>query len=290
MEFYLKIVNDILTKGKIKSNRTGVDTLSLSGVIFEHDMSKGFPLLTTKKMYVKSVFGELEFLIKGLTDKKWLQDRGIHIWDDWCNPQKVPYGHDEETKMKMKEERDLGPLYGFQWRYFDADYLGYDADYTNKGRDQLKEAVEILKTNPYDRRMIVSAWNPKQINQMALPPCHYSFQLLANEDTNELDLLWNQRSIDTMLGLPFNIASYGLLLHLLAKESGFKEGRLVGFLADTHIYKNHFEGARKQLEREPLKLPIIETEKFNSIFNWEYTDTKLIDYNSYPKIKFDIAV
>src|SRR3989344_7028222 len=105
MEFYLKIVNDILTKGKIKSNRTGVDTLSLSGVIFEHDMSKGFPLLTTKKMYVKSVFGELEFLIKGLTDKKWLQDRGIHIWDDWCNPQKVPYGHDEETKMKMKEER-----------------------------------------------------------------------------------------------------------------------------------------------------------------------------------------
>ena len=291
MRQYLKIVDGILTKGSLKSNRTGTDTYSISGMTFEHEMSEGFPLLTTKKMYTRAVLGELEFFIKGLTDKKWLQDKNIHIWDEWANPKKAPYGHSKEAKKRMLEERDLGPIYGFQWRHFGAEYTGYDADYKEKGFDQLKwNVVEPLKENPNDRRMIVSAWNPLQEHQMALPPCHYSFQVLANKDTKKLDLLWNQRSIDTMLGLPFNIASYGALLHLLAKESGLKEGKLVGFLGDTHVYENHINGANEQLKRKPMKLPKIETENFTSIFDWKFTDTKILNYESQEKIKFNIAV
>lgn len=288
MEQYLKIVREILEEGVQKENRTGVDAITLAGTIFKHNMSDGFPLLTTKKMYFRAVKSELEFFIKGLTDKKWLQDRKNRIWNEWCNPEKVPYGHDEETKQRMVDERDLGPIYGFQWRHFNADYQGYDADYSDKGVDQLSNLIDKLKTNPGDRRMIVSAWNPNQLHQMALPPCHYSFQVTVVDD--KLNLLWNQRSVDTMLGLPFNIASYGLLLHLLAKESGFEEGKLVGFLADTHIYENHINIAREQLEREPRELPTIETNNFTSIFEWDNRDTKPINYNPHPPLKFDIAV
>lgn len=256
--------------------------------MFEHDMSEGFPLLTTKKLYFKGIKSELEFFIKGLTDKRWLQERENHIWDEWCNPKKVPYGNDEESKRKMKEGIDLGPIYGFQWRHWNAEYDGFDKDYSGKGIDQLEKIVNTLKKNPNDRRMIVSAWNPEQISEMALPPCHYGFQVTVIKD--KLNLLWNQRSVDTMLGLPFNIASYGLLLHLLAKESGFKEGKLIGFLGDVHIYKNHLEGAKEQLKREPFSLPTIQTKNFSSIFDWEYTNSKLEDYQSHPKIEFSIAV
>jgi len=290
MRAYLDIVKHILEKGERKQNRTGVDAISVAGVMFEHDMARGFPLLTTKKMFFKGVSTELEFFIKGLTDKKWLQEKGNHIWDEWASPKKAAYGHDEAAKQKMAEERDLGPIYGFQWRHFGAPYENWNNDYSNKGIDQLKQVVEKLKTNPDDRRMIVSAWNPLAIPEMALPPCHYSFQVTVIN--GKLNLLWNQRSVDTMLGLPFNIASYALLLHLLAKESDLKEGRLVGFLADTHIYVNHEESAREQLSRDPDKYPLpkIETENFDSIFNWQAENTKLSDYESYPKIKFEIAI
>jgi len=290
MQSYLNIVKNILENGEQKADRTGTGTLAIAGAIFEHDMAKGFPLLTTKKMPFKVMAAELEFFIKGLTDKQWLKDRNCHIWDEWCDPQKVPYAHDEETKKKMAEERDLGAIYGFQWRHFNAPYSSYDSDYSGQGIDQLKKVIESLKNNPSDRRMIVMAWNPCMLDKMALPPCHYGFQLTVIN--GRLNLLWNQRSVDTMLGLPFNISSYALLLHLLAKETGLKEGKLVGFLADVHIYVNHLEGAKEQLTRDPnlYLLPQIKTEKFTSIFDWQYTDTELIGYQSYPSIKFSIAV
>ena len=290
MKAYLDIVKNVLEKGVKVETRQGIPAYTIAGAIFEHDMSKGFPLLTTKKMSFRLISTELEFFINGITDKEWLRGRNNHIWNEWAKPQKAPYGHDDASKKKMLEERDLGPIYGFQWRHFNASYINYDSDYTGKGIDQLKKIVETLKTNPRDRRMIVSAWNPLQFNEMALPPCHYSFQITTIGD--KLNLMWNQRSVDTMLGLPFNIASYALLLHLLAKETGFKEGKLVGFLADVHLFENHIEGAREQLSRDPNKYPLpkIETENWKSVFGWKNEDTKIIDYQSYDKIKFKIAI
>lgn len=290
MQAYLDIVKKILDEGVKKDDRTGTGTLAIAGAIFEHDMSKGFPLITTKKMPYKVIASELEFFIKGKTDKKWLQDHNNHIWDEWANPKKAPYGHDEKAKKKMVEERDLGPVYGFQWRHFNAPYYNHDTDYRDQGVDQFKKMVENLKNNPSDRRMIVNSWNPSMLDQMALPPCHYCYQVTVLD--GKLNLLWNQRSVDTMLGLPFNIASYATLLHLLAKETGYSEGKLVGFLADVHIYSNHIVGAREQITRDPNKYPLpqLVTEKFTNIFDWQCEDSKIVGYESYPKISFDIAV
>ena len=290
MQTYLDIVRRILDTGERKSNRTGTDTIAIAGAMFEHDMSKGFPLLTTKKTPFKLVASELEFFIKGITDKKWLQEKNNHIWDEWAAPKKAPYGHDEESKKRMAEERDLGPIYGYQWRNYNGKYEGHNVCSIEKGVDQIKTVVEMLKKNPHDRRMIVSAWNPLMLTEMALPPCHYAFQVTVIN--GKLNLLWNQRSVDVMLGLPFNIASYALLLHLLAKESGFAEGKLVGFLADTHIYTNHIDGAKEQLTRDPntYPLPNIQTDNFTSIFDWKCEDSKILNYQSYPSIKFDIAI
>jgi thymidylate synthase len=290
MRAYLDIVDKILKEGVLCPNRTGISAFTIAGAIFEHDMANGFPLLTTKKIPFKLIASELEFFIKGITDKKWLQKRGNHIWDEWAKPQLAPYGHDEESKKRMREERDLGPVYGFEWRHFNAPYENYQTDYKGKGIDQLKKVVETLKSNPRDRRMIVSAWNPIQFEEMALPPCHYAFQVTVID--GKVNLLWNQRSVDTMVGLPFNIASYALLLHLLAKEAGLKEGKLVGFLADVHIYENHIEGVREQISRDPEKFPLpkIETENWKSIFDWSFEDTKIESYQSYDKINFEIAV
>ncbi len=290
MQAYLDIVKKVLEQGERKMNRTGIDTIATAGAIFEHDMSTGFPLLTTKKMPYKVIASELEFFIKGKTDKKWLQDHNNHIWDEWAYPKKAPYGHDEKSKQRMKEERDLGPIYGFQWRHFNAPYYNFETDYVNQGVDQLKKIIEKLKTDPNDRRMIVMAWNPLALHEMALPPCHYGFQVTVIN--GKLNLLWNQRSVDTMLGLPFNIASYATLLHLLAKETGLQEGKLVGFLADVHIYVNHLEGAREQLTRNPnlYPLPKLVTENFTSIFDWQCGDSKIEGYQSYSKIELAIAI
>jgi len=290
MKAYLDIVKKVLEEGQIKSTRQGTDAHTMTGAFFEHDMADGFPLLTTKKVPLRLVASELEFFIKGITDKQWLLDNNNHIWDEWANPKKAPYGHDEESYKRMMEERDLGAIYGFQWRHFNAPYDNYDSDYMGKGVDQLKKVVDTLKTNPNDRRMIVMAWNPSMLDEMALPPCHYGFQVTVIN--GRLNLLWNQRSVDTMLGLPFNIASYALLLHLLAKEAGLKEGKLVGFLADVHLFVDHVEGAKEQLSRDPskYKLPTIKTDNFISIFDWKYQDTAVLDYESYDKIKFNIAI
>jgi len=284
MDAYLDIVQNILEKGSYKSNRTKVPAYSITGKMFEHDMSEGFPLLTTKRMPFGMIASELELFIKGITDKKWLQKRKNTIWDDWAWQKKVPYGHDTETQNSMFMERDLGPIYGWQWNHYGAEYDGFEKDYSGKGINQLEKLVDTLKTNPNDRRMIVSSWNPTQLDEMALPPCHYSFQITVLDD--KLNLLWNQRSVDTGLGLPFNIASYGLMLHLLAKETGFEEGKLIGFLGDVHIYENHISGLETQLTRKPYSLPSIRTENFNSIFDWEYLDSEIYDYSAHDRLNF----
>ena len=283
---YFRLVNTILEKGKWKGNRTGMDCLTIAGFMYEHDMSDGFPLLTSRKLPFKSTKVELEFFIKGLSSKKWLQDRGCHYWDAWCNPRRVPYGNDEETKAKMAAEDDLGLIYGTQWRYF-SDPNG--CDWGHDSVDQLKNVVDTLKTNPMDRRMIVSAWNPLVLypNSMAaLPSCHYGFQVTVID--GYLNLLWNQRSIDVCCNQ--SITTYGLLLHLLAKESGFKEGKLIGFFADCHIYKNHIDNVKQQLQQETFTLPTVLTKKFTSIFDWTYEDTELINYKYSNPIKYEVSV
>ena len=290
MRTYLDIVKKILETGERKTSRTGIDTLVIPGMMFQHDMKNGFPLLTTKKVPYRLVTTELEFFIKGITDKKWLQDRNNHIWDEWCTPLKVPYSHDAATKQKMIAERDLGTIYGWEWRHFGAQYQSYETDYTGQGVDQLKKLVDDVKAKPDSRWHLVLAWNPMDINKAIPPYCHYAFQVTVMN--NRLNLFWSQRSADVALGLPFNIASYATLLHLLAKETNYQEGILTGFLADTHIYVNHVDGLKEQLTRDSTKypLPTIDTKNFTSIFDWKAEDTELQNYQSYPSIKFEIAV
>lgn len=188
----------------------------------------------------------------------------------------------------MKAERELGPVYGYQWRNFGGEYTNYEAGLGTDGIDQLAQVVKTLKNNPSDRRMLVLAWNPQALHRQALPPCHYGFQVTVIN--NKLNLLRNQRSVDVGLGLPFNIASYALLLHLLAKESGLEEGKLVGFLADVHIYRNHVDALTQQLSRTPTTLPTIQTEHFSSIFERAYTDTIVQDYHPQKTIPMAVAI
>ncbi len=349
MESYLRILDKILTEGKWKQNRTGIDTISISGTMFEHDMDEGFPLLTTKEMRPEGILSELEFFIKGVTSKKWLREKKNHIWDDWCNSdalkdysfssdnieeefkeimnrfenleykplKRVKRVVDEskeyfDNQLKLVKEPDstllnnvrkiaqyieddLGPIYGWQWRHFGGHYKTHEEslspqheDYSGEGVDQLENIVNGLKDNPESRRHICSAWNPKDIARMALPPCHYGFQVLS--DGKNLDLIWQQRSVDTPLGLPYNIASYAAMLHLLGKETGYTPNKLIGQLGDVHIYKNQLDGVREQLGRNPRELPKIVTDDFKSIFDWKYQDTRIENYNPHPKIRFEIAV
>jgi thymidylate synthase len=280
---YFKLVEKIIQDGRRTYNRTGIDCLTIAGAMIEHDMSEGCPLLTSRKLPVKSTKVELEFFIKGLRSKKWLQERDCHYWDGWCNPQIVPYKNDELTKVKMKQEDDLGLIYGTQWR----DFRSPDS-LPNQGVDQLKNIINKLKTDPSDRRMICSAWNPLVIPYAALPSCHYCWQVTVIDDT--LNLSWNQRSVDVCCGLPQNIFSYGLLLHLLAKESNLKEGKLIGFLMDTHIYINHVEGVKKQLSQPIHSLSQLVTNKFESIFDWSHEDSEVINYRYSDPIKFEVAI
>ena len=283
---YLDIVKRILVEGELKHNRTGTDTIAIAGAMFQHDMKNGFPLLTTKKVPFRLIASELEFFLKGMTDKKWLIDRNNHIWDEWCNPEALPSG---ATKDDQKAEMDLGPIYGYQWRRFNQPYKrDQDSLPTDPATDQIRSVVDKLHNNPDDRRMIVSAWNPVQLHQMALPPCHVMHQVTIIN--GRVNLLWYQRSCDFFLGVPFNIASYALLLHLYAKEAGLKEGVLTGFFADAHIYANHRVQMEEQLKREPRALPSIETANWKGILDWSYEDTKIVGYDPHPAIKGEVAV
>lgn len=274
---YLHLLQDILNNGFRCPNRTGIDAITIPHASLSFDLGNGFPLLTTKKMAWKVMKVELEGFIKGITSKKWYQDRGCRIWDEWCNPQKVPYGHDEDTKRKMKEEDDLGFIYGSQWRNFN-----------NQGYDQLRVIVDTLKKNPSDRRMVCSAFNPLVLNQQALPPCHLGF--IVNVINGKLNLSFQMRSVDVPLGMPFNIASYSLLLHLLCKETGLKEGVMTGFFNSVHIYSNQVEGIQEQLKRTPYKFPYVNTSKFTNIFDWCYEDTSIEEYICHSAIKMPIAI
>lgn len=288
---YHRIIRDVLDNGVMEPNRTGVNAVTIAGAQFTCDTSLGFPAITTKQLFFRTVMIELEGFIKGITDKKWYQDRRCNIWDEWCRPDIIPYGHSDDRQAAMKAERDLGPVYGFQWRHFGADYQSYDSNYLGQGVDQLKNAIDTLRKDPRNRRIIVQAWNPTQISMMALPACHIGYQLTVTN--GKLNLLWNQRSCDLMLGIPFNIASYAILQHLIARDIGMPTGRLVGQLNDVHIYENHLEGAREQLSRDPEQHapPTIVTEAAStSIFDWDHTMTKLIDYKHDPAIKMDVAV
>lgn len=285
MKEYLNMLQHILDNGQRESNRTGIDTIMVSGYMLEHDMSEGFPLLTTKKMGLKSISAELEMIIKGLNSKQFLKDRKCHIWDEWCNPKKVPYGTDEETKAKMAAEDDLGPIYGVQGRKFDDHpELGL------KGTDQLKNLVDTIKKDPTSRRLVVSYWNPNQMDEMALPPCHFAWQVLCHPNTNKMDIIWYQRSCDSFLGIPYDLASYALLLTLLCKETGFIPGKVIGMFANTHIYVNQIEQVKTQLQRTPHKLPTVEIKNFTSIFDWRYDDVELQNYECDGKLVAEVAV
>lgn len=281
MQAYKDYLQYVLDNGVMTANRTGINTLACSGYMLTHDMKDGFPLLTTKKMRIQNIASELEMFIKGIQDKRWLQERNNHIWDEWCNPQKVPYGNDEETKAKMMAEPDLGPIYGSQWVRFNGD--------AEKG-NQLKTVIETIKKDPTCRRLVVSAWNPLQMDQMALPPCHVLFELLCYPEHGTMDILWFQRSCDSFLGVPYDLASYALLLTLICKETGYTPGSVYGMLGSCHIYENHFDVVKEQLSRPCHKLPTIEIENWTNIWEWQYSDVKLLNYESEGVLKGAIAV
>lgn len=261
MKQYLDLLKDIIENGVDKTDRTGVGTRSVFGRQMRFNLEDGFPLLTTKKVHLKSVIYELLWFIKGDTNIKYLQDHGVRIWNEWAD-----------------ENGDLGPVYGAQWR-----------NWNNDGIDQLGEVIERIKKMPNDRRLIVTAWNPSQIGQMKLPPCHMMFQFyVAN---NKLSCMLYQRSCDMFLGVPFNIASYALLTMMIAEVCGLQVGEFVHTLGDAHIYKNHFAQVQEQLSRTPLQLPKMKIrEGITDINDFCYEDFELIDYESYPAIKADVAV
>ena len=261
MKQYLDLLADIMEIGVDKMDRTGVGTRSVFGRQMRFDLSKGFPLVTTKKLHLKSIIHELLWFIKGDTNIKYLQDNGVRIWNEWAD-----------------ENGDLGPVYGAQWR-----------NWNNDGIDQLADVIERIKTKPNDRRLIVTAWNPSQIGQMKLPPCHMMFQFyVAN---GKLSCMLYQRSCDMFLGVPFNIASYALLTMMIAQVCGLKPGEFVHTLGDTHIYHNHFEQVREQLTHTPLPLPQMKINpNVKDINDFKFEDFELIGYESYGTIKAPVAV
>jgi len=261
MRQYLDLLQDIMENGVDKMDRTGVGTRSVFGRQMRFDLSKGFPLVTTKKVHLKSIIHELLWFIKGDTNIKYLQDNGVRIWNEWAD-----------------ENGNLGPVYGAQWR-----------NWNNDGIDQLGDVIERIKTKPNDRRLIVTAWNPSQIGQMKLPPCHMMFQFyVAN---GKLSCMLYQRSCDMFLGVPFNIASYALLTMMIAQVCGLKPGEFIHTLGDTHIYHNHFEQVRTQLSRTPLPLPTMKINpNVKDINDFKYEDFELVGYESYDTIKAPVAV
>jgi len=283
---YQSILQDILLDGEEKSDRTGTGTISVFGKQIRHDMSEGFPLLTTKKMAVKTMMTELKWFLKGDTNIKYLVDNGCKIWNgdaykNYCMKQ-VPHDHFETEEefielIKTNDEfakkwGELGPIYGKQWRDWN-------------GKDQIKELIKNIKENPDSRRLMLSAWNVGEIEDVVLPPCHYGFQCYVNN--GKLSLMWNQRSVDTFLGLPFNIASYSTLLLLLCEETGLEAGELIGNLGDTHLYKNHLEQAKEQVQRGSFQLPTIKLSNVNILHGeWDY---EIEDYKSHPTIKAPLS-
>ena len=264
MKTYLNLLEHILHSGEEKADRTGTGTLSVFGYQMRFDLSKGFPLLTTKKLHMRSIIHELLWFLRGETNVAYLKEHGVTIWDEWANI-----------------NGDLGPVYGKQWRSWPA------AD--GRNIDQLSELVQQIKTNPDSRRLIVSAWNVGELDKMALMPCHALFQFyVAN---NRLSCQLYQRSADVFLGVPFNIASYSLLTHMIAEQCGLQVGDFVWTGGDCHLYLNHLEQTRTQLSREPFPLPELHIKrKPSSLFEYAYEDFEFLNYQAHPSIKAPIAV
>lgn len=270
MKQYLRLVEKILNEGENCADRTGVGTIALFGETLKFDLRKGFPLLTTKKVYWKSVVEELLWFLRGDTNIKTL---GNKIWNEWAD-----------------EEGDLGPIYGYQWTHWDAYDEQEDGKFKRRpeGINQVRQAIELIKTNPSSRRIIVNAWNPADLDKMGLPPCHLFYQFKVFD--THLDLIWYQRSCDLGLGVPFNIASYALLLTMVANECGLTPGVLTGMLGDAHVYTNHVDALREQLTRTPGTLPTVDLPKGKPVFEITFEDIVLSNYNPQPPIKMAIAV
>lgn len=262
MKQYLDLLQDIMDNGQDADNRTGIYARKVFGRQMRFDLSKGFPLVTTKKTYLRAIIHELIWLLSGNTNIKYLHDNNVTIWDEWAD-----------------ENGDLGPVYGHQWRNFNS-----------QGIDQIKGVIERIKKNPQDRRLIVSAWNPAQINEMALPPCHCFFQFDVTPD-GKLNCMLYQRSCDMFLGVPFNIASYSLLTMMIAQVCGLKAGEFVHTLGNAHIYSNHFDQVKLQLSRQPYPLPQMKINPaVKNIDDFKFEDFELVDYQCHPTIKGDVAV
>jgi len=264
MKQYLDLLDRIMKEGVEKGDRTGTGTISVFGNQMRFNLQEGFPLLTTKKLHLKSIIYELLWFLQGNTNAKWLQDRGVRIWNEWAD-----------------EDGNLGHIYGYQWRSW--------PDYNGGHVDQITEVIDQIKNNPNSRRLIVSAWNVADLGNMNLPPCHILFQFYVAD--GKLSCQLYQRSADTFLGVPFNIASYALLTMMVAQVCGLRPGDFVYTTGDTHLYLDHLEQAKMQLSREPRALPKMKINpKVNSIFDFQYEDFELTDYNPHPHIKATVSV
>lgn len=264
MQQYLDLLHRILEEGKVKTDRTGTGTKSIFGHQMRFNLEDGFPVLTTKKLHLKSIIYELLWFLKGDTNVKYLQEHGVSIWNEWAD-----------------ENGDLGPVYGHQWRSW--------PDHRGGTIDQIQNVIDLIKHHPDSRRMLVTAWNPADISEMALPPCHCLFQFYVADGRLSLQLY--QRSADTFLGVPFNIASYALLLQMMAQVTGLKAGDFIHTTGDTHLYLNHIEQAKLQLTRTPRKLPQMKLNPdVKSLFDFRYEDFELLNYNPWPHIKAEVAV
>ncbi|BFF94254.1 thymidylate synthase [Drosophila madeirensis] len=283
---YLELIRHIIKDGERRMDRTQVGTLSVFGTQLRFDMRKSFPLLTTKRVFFRAVVEELLWFVAGKTDAKLLQAKNVHIWDGNSTREFLDkLGHTDRAVG------DLGPVYGFQWRHFGAEYGTCDDDYSGKGIDQLRQVINTIRDNPSDRRIIMSAWNPLDIPKMALPPCHCLAQFYVSQTRGELSCQLYQRSADMGLGVPFNIASYALLTHMIAHVTGLKTGDFVHTMGDAHVYLNHVEPLKEQLERKPRPFPKLHIKrKVENIEDFRYEDFEVIGYDPYPKIKMDMAV
>lgn len=282
----------ILEHGEDRSDRTGTGTRSVFGYQTRYDLREGFPLLTTKKMYLRPIAEELLWFIKGDTNIKYLVDRNVKIWNEWPYEDfKKSEDFNGETleefveKIKnddefAKKHGNLGPVYGAQWRNFN-----------NEGTDQLMKLIDSLKNNPFSRRHIISAWNPSQVDEMALPPCHTLMQFYVSSDKKYLSCQLYQRSADTFLGVPFNIASYALLTCMLAQVCGYEPKEFIHTIGDAHIYKDHFDVVKTQIEREPLPLPhLVLNKDIDNLFDFKIEDIKLEGYQSHGPLKGKVSV
>ena len=264
---YEDLLRKILMEGNLKNDRTGTGTISLFGQQMRFDLAKGFPLLTTKRVFFKGIAYELLWFLKGSSNVHWLQEHNVHIWDEWAD-----------------ENGDLGPVYGVQWRSWPAP----TADDPDRTIDQISNVLELIKHNPDSRRMVVTAWNPAEVENMALPPCHALFQFYVADGRLSYQLY--QRSCDMFLGVPFNIASYSLLTMMMAQQAGLEPGEFVWTGGDCHIYDNHVEQVLEQLSREPYPYPRMEIRKADSLFDYQYSNFHIADYRYHPTIKAPIAV